>query len=160
MRKIVDTFVPQGGKHCITNALKQIFNNYGIIISEEMMFGLGSGLSFLYLNQASSPMVNGRCKIFEFEEKLANRLSIQIQCKSNSNYDIVQQKTKEMIDYNEPILIYVDMPYLKYLGMNEDSHFGGHAVVLFGYDAEKQEYLVSDRDNNDYQIRTPLAYFL
>lgn len=157
MKKKVDHFVTQGGKHCITNSLKQIFNYYGIEMSEEMMLGLASGLSFLYLNQASSPMVNGRCKVFEFEEKLAKRLNIQILCKSSSNYDMVQQKAKEMLDHNKPILIYVDMPYLKYLGLDENSHFGGHAVVLFGYDEEKKEYLISDRDNHDFPIRTPLG---
>ena len=158
MKKVVDKFVPQGGKHCITNSLKQILSYYEIEISEEMMFGLGSGLSFLYINQASSPMVNGRCKIFEFEEKLAKRLNIQIQCKSSSNYDMIQQKTKEMLNHNVPILIYVDMPYLKYLGMNENSHFGGHAVVLFGYNEENNEYLISDRDNHYYRIRTPFGH--
>lgn len=127
-------------------------------MSEEMLLGLGSGLSFLYLNQASSPMVNGRCKVFEFEEKLAKRLNIQIRCKSSSNYDMVQQKAKEMLEHNNPILIYVDMPYLKYLGLNENSHFGGHAVVLFGYDEEKEEYWISDRDNHDFPIRTPSGH--
>lgn len=158
MRKIVDKFVPQGGKHCITNSLKQIFYYHGIEMSEEMMLGLGSGLSFLYLNQAASPMINGRCKIFEFEEKLAQRLNINIRCKTGSNYEKIQQKTKEMLDKDNPILIYVDMPYLKYLGLNENSHFGGHAVVLFGYDEEKQEYLISDRDNHDFPIRTPFGH--
>ncbi len=66
MQNIIQDFVPQGGKHCITNSLKQIFSFYGYPLSEEMMFGLASGLSFLYLNQSSSPMVNGRTKVFDF----------------------------------------------------------------------------------------------
>ena len=60
MEKIVDDFKTQGGKHCITNSLKQVFTYYGYAMSEEMMFGLASGLSFLYINQSTSPMVNGR----------------------------------------------------------------------------------------------------
>lgn len=157
MKKIVDDFIPQGGKHCITNSLKQIFSYSGYPLSEEMMFGLASGLSFLYLNQSSSPMVNGRTKVFEFEEKLAKRLNISIQCKSNSNYEKVKQKAIAMIDQNQPILIYVDMPYLSYLGLNQNSHFGGHAVVLFGYDNEDEMFCISDRDNHDYPIRTPFG---
>lgn len=157
MKKIVDKFIPQGGKHCITNSLKQIFAYYGIDMTESMMFGLGAGLSFLYLNQALSPMINGRCKVFEFEEKLAKRLNVEIKCKSSVNYEQVRNKAEEMLNHNEPTLIYVDMPYLKYLGMNENSHFGGHAIVLFGYDDEKREYLISDRDNHDVAIRTPFG---
>ena len=155
MRKIVDHFDTQGGKHCITNSLKQIFSYGGIEMTEAMMFGLGSGLSFLYLNQEISPMVNGRCKIFEFEEKLAKRLHLDIECKSGSNYERVLERNKEMLDHDIPLLIYVDMPYLSYLGLDPDSHFGGHAVVLFGYDDEREVFYISDRDNHDFPIRTP-----
>lgn len=157
MQNVVENFIPQGGKHCITNSLKQIFSYYGYPLSEEMMFGLASGLSFLYLNQSSSPMVNGRTKVFEFEKKLADRLNISIQCKSSSDYKKISQLSKDMIDQNKPILIYVDMPYLSYLGLNKNSHFGGHAVVLFGYDNELEQFWISDRDNHDYPIRTPFG---
>lgn len=60
-----------------------------------------------------------------------------------------------MIQQNKPVLIYVDMPFLDYLNMNRNSHFGGHAVVLFGYDDENQEFYLTDRDSADYPIRTP-----
>ena len=154
MQNIVKNFIPQGGKHCITNSLKQIFSYYGYPLSEEMMFGLASGLSFLYLNQSSSPMVNGRTKVFEFEKKLADRLNISIQCKSGSDYKKISQLSKDMIDQDKPILIYVD---ISYLGLNKNSHFGGHAVVLFGYDNELERFWISDRDNHDYPIRTPFG---
>lgn len=155
MKKVIEKFIPQGGKHCITNSLKQIFSYYGYPISEEMIFGLGSGLSFLYINQAHSPMVSGRTKVFEFEEKLAKRLNITIKCKSSKDYTKVLHTSKIMIDADNPVLIYADMPYLSYLGMNPNSHFGGHAVVLFGYDESTQTFWLSDRDNHDYPIRVP-----
>ena len=155
MKSVVENFVPQGGKHCITNSLKQIFTYYGYPMSEELLFGLASGLSFLYLNQAASPMINGRTKVFEFEKKLADRLQITIQCKAGKNYDRIFRMTKQMIDANQPVLIYVDMPFLPYLGLADGSHFGGHAVVLFGYDDEERKFLVSDRDQHDALIYTP-----
>lgn len=157
MRNVIENFIPQGGKHCITNSLKQIFTYYGHPISEEMMFGLASGLSFLYINQASSPMINGRTKVFEFENKLAKRLNITIQCKSSKDYSRAFNASKHMIDTGNPVLIYVDMPYLKYLGLDPDSHFGGHAVVLYGYDETAQKFWISDRDNHDNPISTPLG---
>ena len=155
MKNTVENFVPQGGKHCITNSLKQIFTYYGYPMSEELMFGLASGLSFLYLNQAASPMINGRTKVFEFEKKLADRLQITIHCRAGKNYERIFQTTKQMIDAGEPVLVYVDMPFLPYLGLVAKSHFGGHAVVLFGYDDEQRKFLVSDRDQQDAPIQTP-----
>jgi len=157
MKKIVKNFIPKGGWHCITNSLKQIFDYNGYPLSEEMMFGLASGLSFLYLNQSSSPMVNGRTKVFEFEKKLAERLNITIKCKSATDYEKIEQTTKDMIDADRPILIYVDMPYLTYLGLDKNSHFGGHAIVLFGYDDDAEQFWISDRDNHDFAIRTPFG---
>lgn len=155
MKKMIENFVPQGGKHCITNSLKQVFSYYGYPMSEEMIFGIASGLSFLYMNQAHSPMVCGRSKVFEFEKKLAERLNITIKCKASKDYTKVSDITRNMIDTNNPVLIYADMPYLSYLGMNPHSHFGGHAVVLFGYDESIQKFWLSDRDNHDYPIRVP-----
>lgn len=155
MAKMIQEFVPQGGKHCITNALKQVFQFYNCPLSEEMLFGLGEGLDFTYINLASAPLVSGRSKIIDFEAVLSKRLGISIKVRQSKDYAKVFQKTKEMIDGNHPVVVYVDMPYMDYMGMDPDSHFGGHSVVLFGYDDEQQCFCVSERDGSDYPIRTP-----
>lgn len=155
MEQKIKKFTPLGGKHCITNALKQVFSYYGYPMTEEMIFGIASGLVFTYINLAYSPMISGRTKPFDFEEKLAERLNIRIKCKKPKSYSIAFSQTKKMIDEAKPVLVYTDMPFLKYLGLDENSHFGGHAVVLFGYDEERQIFYVSDRDNCNYPIRTP-----
>lgn len=155
MKKIIEEFTPCGGKHCITNALKQVFEFNGFPLSEEMILGIGEGLDFTYINLVNAPMISGRSKVMEFESVLAERLELKIQCKSSKNNDKIFDTTKKLIDNNQPVLIYADMPFLDYLGMDSNSHFGGHAVVLFGYDDERNCFYVSDRDNSDYPIRTP-----
>lgn len=155
MKKIIENFQPSGGKHCITNALKQIFLYYGKSLSEEMIFGLGEGLDFTYINLANGPLVSGRSKIMEFEDTLSQHLEAKIKFKTGKDYNKILQTTKRMIDANQPVLAYVDMPYLPYLSLNEDSHFGGHAIVIFGYDDEQEMFFVSDRDNTDFPINTP-----
>ncbi len=158
MRKIIHEFKTSGGKHCITTALKQVFEYYHHPLTEEMIFGIGSGLSFVYINLAKSPLVSGRIKPFEFEHKLAERLNIEIKCRSSSNYKAAFNKTLRLLDDNRPVIVYTDMPYLDYLNLDEDSHFGGHAVVIFGYDHEAEKFYVSDRDNADNAVRTPKGY--
>lgn len=155
MKSVITTFAPTGGKHCITTSLKQIFSFYGYPLSEEMIFGLGEGLDFTYINLASSPMVSGRSRILDFEKTLSTRLGVTIRIKQSKNYDRAFITARRMIGSNQPVLIYVDMPYLDYLGLDDNSHFGGHSVVLFGYDDEKEVFYISDRDNSDYPIRTP-----
>lgn len=158
MKKVIDEFKISGGKHCITTALKQVFEYYNYPLTEEMIFGIGSGLSFVYINLDKSPMVSGRTKPFEFEKKLGERLNIEIKCKSSSKYKTAFDKTLKLLDEDKPVLVYVDMPYLDYLNLDEDSHFGGHAVVIFGYDNEAEKFYISDRDNSDNAIRTPNGY--
>ena len=44
-------------------------------------------------------------------------------------------------------MINVDMGFLPYFDhLPEDFHFGGHAIVVGGYDSETKEVLVADRD--------------
>lgn len=155
MEKIISKFYPMGGQHCITNALKQIFAFYNKELSEEMIFGIGEGLDFTYINLSHSPMVSGRSKIIEFEKTLENNLGIKISITQNKNYSKVFEASKSSIRENHPVLVYADMAYLPYLGMDVNNHFGGHAIILFGYDDNKEVFYVSDRDNSDFPIRTP-----
>jgi hypothetical protein len=158
MKKIINGFKTYGGKHCITTALKQVFEYYHLPLTEEMIFGIGSGLHFIYINLAKAPMIGGRAKPGEFEKKLGERLKIEMKCKACSKYQTALAKTLQMLDNDIPVLVYTDMPYLDYLNLSEDSHFGGHAVVIFGYDNETEKFYISDRDNTDNAIRTPHGY--
>lgn len=66
--KVNKNFISQGGKHCFTNSLKKIFSYYNHPMSEEMIYRIVSILSFLYMNQAHSPMLSGRTEVFEFDK--------------------------------------------------------------------------------------------
>lgn len=155
---VVKGFKPLGGQHCITNALRQVFEFYHCPISEAMLFGIGSGLGFTYINLANSPMISGRTKPFDFEEKIAKRLKVQIKLKKSKINEGVFNKTVELLKESKPVLVYVDMPYLKYLNLDEENHFGGHAVVIAGVDEEKEIFYVSDRDSKQNPIRTPKGF--
>ena len=120
-----------------------------------MLFGLGEGLDFAYINMAHSPMVSGRSKIMEFEGILSKRLGVGMKFRKGRDNNKSFEAARKMIDGNQPVLIYADMPYLPYMSLDPDSHFGGHAVVLFGYDDEQGCFYVSDRDNPDFPVRTP-----
>ena len=54
---------------------------------------------------------------------------------------------KAMLEDGQPVMIMCDMGYLPYMDFGgEPYHFGGHAVVVCGYDLEWQDVLVADRD--------------
>ncbi|MFC1860811.1 BtrH N-terminal domain-containing protein [Chloroflexota bacterium] len=51
-----------GGKHCWTTALKNALDYHGLHLSEEMLFGLGSGVGFICWNMKHmpAPFIGGR----------------------------------------------------------------------------------------------------
>lgn len=150
----INKFIPMSGHHCITNSLRQIFYFCDYPISEAMLFGIGRGINFLYLNLSNSPMISGRIKPFEFEQNIADALKIDLKLRKPASSKTAMKKLIKSINSDSPVLVYVDMAYLPFMNM-PDSHFGGHSIVVFGYDASKNIFLVSDRDGNDFAIQTP-----
>lgn len=51
---------------------------------------------------------------------------------------------RELIVNDTPVMIHVDMPYLKYLGLPEEAHFGAHSVVIAGIDEEEGVVYIAD----------------
>ncbi|WP_086347814.1 BtrH N-terminal domain-containing protein [Candidatus Enterococcus clewellii] len=155
MKHIIENFTPTGGQHCITHALKQLFSYHHCPLSEEMLFGLAEGLDFTYINLQHSPMVSGRSKILEFEKKLAANLGLSLTVRKPKNNERAFEEAQKSILANQPVLIYTDMAFLPYFALDENTHFGGHAVILAGFDDRENVFYLSDRDNSDFPIRTP-----
>jgi len=152
---IITNFKPEGGHHCITNSLKQIFIYNDYPISEQMLFGIGSGLGFVYVNLANAPMISGRIKPFEFEKNISDRLGIKIQVKKPKDSKVAFNNLKDTISKQKPVMLYVDMHYLSYLNMEDSGHFGGHSIVVFGFDDNEKCFYLSDRDNSNWKIQSP-----
>jgi hypothetical protein len=154
MKHIIENFKAFSGHHCITTAMRHIFVHHGYDISEEMLLGLGSGLSFFYgeYKVMPFPFIGMRERIGYFEESLARCLNIDIQIYQTNSVKKAYNTLKELISQDIPVMIYVDMAYLKYLNLSEDAHFGGHAIVVFGIDEEEGITYVSDRDDTRQKI--------
>ncbi len=151
MKHIIENFKPLAGNHCITNSIRQIFMYNGVDLSEDMIFGLGAGLSFFYMENkaAAYPVISARIKPLVFEENLARNMQIKLESKKTKSIDKAYGALVDLISENKPVLIYVDMALLDYLHMPADAHFGGHSVVVFGIDEDEGVALVSDRDGDD-----------
>ena len=52
---ILQGFKPFIGKHCETTALRRVFDYHGLSLSEEMLFGLGGGIGFVYWHTKLMP---------------------------------------------------------------------------------------------------------
>lgn len=154
MKKIINGFKPLLGKHCNTSSIQQVFHYFGHKLSEEMIFGLASGLSFVYFEFKFSPtpFIGGRIKLLEFEDNLTKSLGVKIETKKTNSIKKAYSELVNLISDDIPVMVYVDMAELSYLGLPQGYHFGGHSVVVFGIDEKNKTAYISDRDKEGYKI--------
>lgn len=154
-RLIIEDFKQFGGKHCWTTSLKNVFDYHGLHLSEEMFFGLGGGLSFIYwyMKFMPAPFVGGRYG--KGTEPLVNtcqRIGAEAAVIETSSAEKGYEELKKLIRQGEPVFIFVDMAYLPYMALPEVAHFGGHTVVVYGLDEEKDTVYISDRAANPVTV--------
>jgi len=142
--KLVDNFVHRPGVHCESSALRDIFEFYGFKFSEPMIFGLGCGLGFVYWRsrQMPYPFVGGRGR--DLYKNLCCNLGVKVKVNRTSTKTRAYETLKDLINKDIPVMIHVDMPYLKYLRLPEQAHFGAHVVVIAGIDEEKGTAYIAD----------------
>jgi len=119
-----------------------------------MIFGLGSGLGFVYWHskQMPYPFVGGRAR--DLDKNLCSNLGVTIKVNKTSSRVKAYEILKELISKDIPVLIHVDMPYLKYLGLPEQAHFGAHTVVIAGLDEDMGIAYIADTMFKDLQTAT------
>jgi hypothetical protein len=148
MKKILD-LNEFGGKHCQTTALKSMLSYYGLNISEEMLFGLGGGVGFIYwyMKQMPAPLVGGRFggRYEEFMINMCKRIGGKAHLFETGSAKKGHTELVNMLLADEPVYTYVDMAYLPYMAVPEDAHFGSHTIAVFGIDEEKNTVYIADR---------------
>ncbi len=154
MNKQVAGFIHRTGVHCESSALRDIFEFHGFKFSEPMIFGLGSGLGFVYWHskQMPYPFVGGRAR--DLDKTLCTNLGVSVKVNRTSSKTRAHEALKALTNKNIPVVIHVDMPYLKYLGLPERAHFGAHTVVVTGLDEDKGLAYIADTMFKDLQTAT------
>ncbi|MEU4231679.1 BtrH N-terminal domain-containing protein [Nonomuraea sp. NPDC026600] len=131
----------RGTQHCETTALGVLLRHQGLDLSEPMLFGLGSGLSFIYWDSKNMgfPFLGGRIKPFDLTRNLATRLKLELLSQETASPRRAWENVVTPIDAGHPVGLQLDSYYLDYFGSKV--HFGGHFVAMYGYD-DHDAYLV------------------
>ncbi len=131
----------RGMRHCETTALGVLLRHEGLDLSEPMLFGLGSGLSFIYWDSKAMafPFLGGRVKPFELTKNLASVLGLELQVAETTSPRKAWQNVAAPVDAGRPVGLQLDSYHLDYFSTKV--HFGGHIVAMYGYD-ERNAYLV------------------
>ncbi|KQV12525.1 MULTISPECIES: BtrH N-terminal domain-containing protein [unclassified Kitasatospora] len=142
-------------QHCETTALGVLLRHRGLDLSEPMLFGLGSGLSFIYWDSKNMgfPFLGGRVKPFELTRNLAAGLGLELLVRETASPRRAWEHVTAAIDAGHPVGLQLDSHYLDYF--SSKAHFGGHVVALYGYD-EHTAHLV-DTDQQGGAVATSLT---
>jgi hypothetical protein len=164
MKHMVKNFVHRIGHHCESSSMRDLFEYYGFPMSEAMAFGLDATMGFGFFDTTgrTSFMPNSDIPFFlggkqgtiEPNSLACRLLGISLRKQSFTNADKAWEVSKSMLDQNIPLLLRVDIAYMPYEGFDEgmeETHFGGHAVVLGGYDEEKGIAYIGDTEFKGFQ---------
>ncbi|MER6982916.1 BtrH N-terminal domain-containing protein [Streptomyces carpinensis] len=145
----------RGTQHCETTALGVLLRHQGIDLSEPMLFGLGSGLSFIYWDSKNMgfPFLGGRVKPFDLTRNLATRLGLELLVQETTSPRRAWEHVVAPIDAGHPVGLQLDSYHLDYFAPKV--HFGGHVVAMYGYD-DRDAYLV-DTDQQGGTVSTSLT---
>ncbi len=77
---MIEKFVPCSGVHCESTTIRDLLAFNGLHISEPMVFGLGSGLGFIYwdMKKMPFPFVGGRIKPDELMRNLSENIGFDL----------------------------------------------------------------------------------
>ncbi len=148
MMKYVSNISHAMGSHCSSTLMSDILRKYNIDLSEEMCFGIGAGLGFLY-RKCWSPsyyMILGRGH--DIEEKIGQNLGFFTDINISYNDNTAWWEVKKLIDSDRPVLLDVDAALLPYMKSRFDLfdyvRYGGHKACLVGYDDAAKEVALVD----------------
>ncbi|HUT15959.1 MAG TPA: BtrH N-terminal domain-containing protein [Anaerolineae bacterium] len=144
--------------HCVTGSMRHIYEFHDHPISEDLLLGLGSGVGFVYWHmKGTAPILGGRANVGRpgeegLEKAAGRRTGVVVESFHTGSTRKAERALLDMMVAGEPMMIMLDMGFLPYFDLPEDFHFGGHAVVIAGYDAEKKQVLIADRDGELYPV--------
>lgn len=150
MKHVIPGFIPLGSRTSFSGAIRQVLAYHNIYLSEEMIFGLSSGLSFFYSELKSSPypVVSGKRLPRAMAVDFSANTGITLLPNTYSSPSRAADALKKTLLNNNPAIVFVDRTLLGYHGIPGQLHFGDYAVVPFGIDEEQGVVFLSDRDED------------
>ncbi|MBW3518395.1 BtrH N-terminal domain-containing protein [Flavobacterium sp. NKUCC04_CG] len=138
-------FTHHQSAHCENGVASNLLRNKGIEISESMVFGLGSGLFFVYLpfiKVNHAPAVSYRPLPGLIFNRVAKRLKIKVKRIKFYDKSKAQLVLEQNLENDIPSGLQVGVYHLTYFPDEYKFHFNAHNLVVYG--KEGQEFLVSD----------------
>jgi pimeloyl-ACP methyl ester carboxylesterase len=142
---LIDDYRNPPGEHCGSTAMRNLLRHYcSLELREEVVFGLGAGLDFLYFaSDRFSPSVFTFGRSVTLEQDLATALGVDYREQVEPDDGAAWQKVRQEVCEGRPTMLSGDAFYLDYRDFKV--HFPAHRFVLVGYDDDAQVAMIADR---------------
>lgn len=141
--------------HCESGAFAALLRHEGVRLSEPMVFGIGSGLFFLFLpfvKLYGAPLVAYRDMPNAIIARCARRLGVRVARQRFSDEKRGMLALDEMLERERPVGLQAGVFWLPYFPRDMRFQFNGHHVIAYGKQAG--DYLLSDTVFEDV-VRCP-----
>lgn len=131
--------------HCESGAFAALLRHHGLALSEPMVFGIGSGLFFLYLPAVKiygAPLVAYRDMPNAIIGRASRRLGVSLERMRFRDEAAGMRALDDALARGMPVGLQTGVFWLPYFPRDMRFQFNGHHVVAYGREAD--EYLLSD----------------
>jgi hypothetical protein len=131
--------------HCETGVLSNLISNYGLQISEAMIFGVGSGLFFGYfpfIRLNNLPLTAFRIRTGAIMNRAVKRLGVGLTWKKFRDPEQAMQALDAKLEQGIPVGCRAGAYWLSYFPRRYRFHFNMHNLVIYGKD--DGQYIISD----------------
>jgi hypothetical protein len=147
---IVPGFSHRSGVHCGSTALVDALAARGLTLSEPMAFGLGAGLGFYAFEAPGlSPSLLFQGRAAHLERIACEVLGVTAVERTADGPEAAWEGVRQALGRGLTPIVVTDLAELPYFRTR--TRFGGHRIVLAGYDEGRGVALVADNERPELQ---------
>lgn len=138
-------FAHQHAGHCESGVVSGLLRHHGFSITEGMVFGLASGLTFAYLpfiKLSGLPLIAYRSPPKSLIKGLRKPLDVAFCFEKFSTPQAGQDRLDDLLAQGQVVGLQTSVYWLPYFPPEMRFHFNGHNLLVYG--KEGNEYLISD----------------
>ncbi len=140
-----DKFIHQDAAHCESGSIRSLLVNYGLTISEPMVFGIASAMTFFYFPPVKvwgHPLISYRMPPRSMLKKIEKRLGVRFVSRDYDDEREAMADLDRLLAENHAVGLQASVSYLTYIIPEFRIYFNSHMLLIYGKD--RDEYLVSD----------------
>ncbi len=131
--------------HCESGVVSSMLNHYGLDLSEAMVFGLSSAITFAYLpfiKLGGLPLIAYRMPPKQILKGVQRQLGIKFKFETFRRPQQGQQRLDELLSQSRVVGLQTSVYWLPYFPKDMRFHFNAHNLLAYGIEGDN--YLISD----------------